>query len=155
MTLAENTRAPALSATTHAGEALSLPTLNAAGKVAVVFFYPKNETAVCTAEACAFRDAYEDFSDAGAVVIGVSADGEDSHNAFAQNHRLPFHLVSDENGAIAKAWGVKKRALGMLPGRVTYVVNPDGKIVKAFESSFQAQAHVDEALETVRKLSTQ
>ena len=73
------------------------------GKQAVVlFFYPKDGTAVCTKEACSFRDAYEDFVQAGAVVIGVSSDPVESHQAFASGHRLPFVLLADVEGSLAR-----------------------------------------------------
>ena len=86
-------------------------------KAVVLFFYPKDGTAVCTKEACSFRDAYEDFVQAGAVVIGVSSDPVESHQAFASGHRLPFVLLADADGSLRKAFGVPK-TLGLLPGRL-------------------------------------
>lgn len=153
MTLSVGATAPALDVTAHNGEDISLKTLNASGQVVVVFFYPKNETRVCTAEACAFRDAYEDFRDAGAVVIGVSGDKDASHQSFAENHSLPFHLVSDRGGKFAKAWDVKKN-FGLIPGRATYVVDKNGKIAHAFVSATDSHKHVNEAMETVKRLSS-
>ena len=88
--------APELSMSTHAGEPLSLADYRGAHPV-VVFFYPKDGSPVCTKEACSFRDAYEDFTEAGAVVIGISGDSADRHQRFAETHRLPFLLVSDED----------------------------------------------------------
>src|ERR1700753_3191481 len=76
------------------------------GKPLVVYFFPKDETYGCTKEACAFRDAYQDFTDAGAEVIGVHGDAATLHPAFKANHRLPFTLLSDPDGKVAKAWGV-------------------------------------------------
>ena len=67
------------------------------GKYVVLYFYPKDETTVCTAQACSFRDSYQDFQDLGAEVIGISSDDEKSHQNFAKNHNLPFTLLSDEN----------------------------------------------------------
>src|SRR3954447_9548336 len=84
------------------------------GKALVVYFYPKDETYGCTVEACSFRDQYEDFTAAGADVIGVSRDDAPSHASFKANHRLPFTLLSDPGGKVADAWGVKA-TLGMLP----------------------------------------
>ena len=81
----------------------------------MLFFYPKDGTAVCTKEACSFRDAYEDFVQAGAVVIGVSSDSAESHQAFASGHRLPFVLLADADGSLRKAFGVPK-TLGIMPG---------------------------------------
>jgi len=143
--------APELTLSTHSGERIALADYR--GKQAVVlFFYPKDGTMVCTKEACAFRDAYEDFVEAGAVVIGVSADSAARHQAFATNHRLPFVLASDENGEARRAFGVPK-SMGFLPGRVTYVIDREGIVRHVFNSQFAADRHVSEALEVVRKLS--
>ena len=118
----------------------------------VLYFYPKDETPGCTAEACAFRDNYEDFVDAGAVVIGVSQDSEKSHKAFAENHRLPFLLISDQDKALRKAYGVPNN-LGFIPGRVTYVIDREGKIQHVFNSQINAKKHVTEALEVLKRFS--
>jgi peroxiredoxin Q/BCP len=143
-------QAPELTFTTHRGDELSLADFH--GKQAVVvFFYPKDGTPVCTKEACSFRDAYEDFVQAGAAVIGVSSDSDDSHRLFASQHRLPYHLVSDERGRLRKAFGVPK-TMGLLPGRVTYVIDKQGTVRHVFSSQLAADRHVQEALETVRKL---
>src|SRR5882757_3536853 len=94
-------RAPNFTAVTHMGQKISLADFQ--GKQAVVlYFYPKDGTAICTKEACAFRDAYEDFVQAGAAVIGVSTDSSESHRSFAEGQRLPFLLISDEDGALRK-----------------------------------------------------
>ena len=118
-------------------------------KAVVVYFYPKDNTSICTAEACAFRDAYEDFKELGAEVIGISSDSIDSHADFAARHRLPFILLSDPNGKVRKSFGVPK-TMGLLPGRVTYVINRKGRIVYIFNSQLQAQKHVRNALEILR-----
>lgn len=119
------------------------------GRWVVLYFYPADDTPGCTAEACSFRDAYEDFTDAGAVVIGVSSDSVDSHAAFAAKHRLPFTLVSDADGGLRKAYGVGK-SMGILPGRVTYVIDPEGVVREVFNSQFRAKAHQEKALATIR-----
>jgi peroxiredoxin Q/BCP len=119
------------------------------GKWVVLYFYPKDNTPGCTAEACSFRDSHEDFVDEGAVVIGVSSDSTESHAGFASKHELPFTLVSDEDGGLRKAYNVKK-SLGLLPGRVTYVIDPNGIIRKVFSSQMGATKHHTEALETIR-----
>src|SRR5215471_14936554 len=95
---------PDFSATAHDGTRLHLAELN--GKPVVVYFYPKDETPGCTKEACAFRDAWDGLAKKGVVLIGVSTDDAASHKAFAEHHKLPFHLVSDPNGDLAKAFGV-------------------------------------------------
>ncbi len=123
------------------------------GKTLVVYFYPKDETFGCTAEACSFRDQYEDFVAAGADVIGISRDDAASHAGFKSHHRLPFTLLTDPGGQLAKAWGVKG-ALG-LPGRVTFVFDKDGIVRHRFESMVRFGKHVDEALDVVKKLAAQ
>jgi thioredoxin-dependent peroxiredoxin len=121
------------------------------GKTAIVlYFYPKDNTAVCTAEACAFRDSYEVFKDAGAEVIGISSDSAESHQQFAAENRLPFILLSDVGGAIRKRYGVPT-ALG-LPGRVTYIIDRQGTVRHIFFSQFTSKKHVDEALETLQSI---
>ena len=119
------------------------------GQWVVVYFYPADNTPGCTAEACSFRDSHQDFADAGAVVIGVSSDSVDSHDKFAAKHRLPFTLLSDEGGALRKAWGVKK-SLGIMDGRVTYVIDPEGIVRKVFSSQIGAKKHHVEALATIK-----
>ena len=119
------------------------------GHWVVLYFYPADNTAGCTAEACSFRDAYEDFTDAGAVVIGVSGDSLASHEKFAAKHRLPFTLVSDGDGAIRKAFGVRK-SLGIIDGRVTFVIDPEGIVRHVFSSQIRAKQHQAEALATIR-----
>ena len=121
------------------------------GKPLVVYFYPKDETYVCTKEACSFRDHYEDFLAAGAEVIGVSRDDAASHAKFREHHRLPFTLLSDPDGKIAASWGVRN-VLGLVPGRVTFVFDKQGVVRHRFESSVRFGKHVDEALEIVKTL---
>jgi peroxiredoxin Q/BCP len=142
--------APDVTLATSEGQTASLADFQ--GKQAVViFFYPKDGTPVCTKEACSFRDAYEDFVDAGAVVIGVSSDPAGRHQEFASQHRLPFLLASDEDGQVRRAFGVPK-SMGLLPGRVTYVIDKEGVVRHIFSSQFAAERHVEEALEVVRRL---
>ncbi len=144
-------QAPDFSKPDQKGQQISLADFRE-GKTVVLFFYPADESPICTREACAFRDAYQDFTDAGAVVIGVSADSIDSHQSFAANHRLPFHLLSDVDGRLRKAFGVPK-SLGLLPGRVTYVIDPQGIVRHLFSAQLAADKHVQEALATVRGIS--
>ena len=120
-------------------------------QVVVLFFYPKDGSAICTKEACAFRDAYDQFAEVGAVVIGVSGDSAESHSAFAARHNLPFFLVSDTDGALRKAFGVPK-TLGLLPGRVTYVIDKAGVVRLVFSAPMMADRHVSEALRVVGEL---
>jgi len=143
--------APDFTKTTQNGDTISLSQFRGQ-KTVVLYFYPKDETPGCTAEACTFRDKFEDFVEAGAVVIGVSQDSEGSHQRFASHHRLPFLLVSDRDKALQKAYGVPK-TMGLLPGRVTYVIDRDGKVQHVFNSQLNAKKHVQEALEVVKRLA--
>jgi len=119
------------------------------GKSAVVlYFYPRDESPGCTAEACAFRESYEIFVDAGAEVIGVSGDSVASHERFAERHELPFILISDKGGAIRRLYGVKAK-LGVWPGRVTFVIDKHGTVCHVFSSQTDSVRHVEEALHTV------
>jgi peroxiredoxin Q/BCP len=111
----------------------------------VLYFYPKDDTPGCTKEACSFRDHYEDFRGAGAEVIGVSSDTGESHARFVAKYRLPFVLVSDRDGAVRKRYGVKA-TLGLLPGRVTFVIDREGVVRHVFNSQLQATQHVAEAM---------
>ncbi len=114
-------------------------------KAVVLYFYPKDDTPGCTKEGCAFRDAYQEFQDLGAEVIGVSSDSGESHARFAAKHRLPFLLLSDRGGAVRKRYGVPS-TLGLLPGRVTFVIDREGVVRHVFNSQLQAERHVREAL---------
>jgi peroxiredoxin Q/BCP len=115
----------------------------------VLYFYPKDETRGCTAEACSFRDAYEDFKAAGAEVVGVSSDSEESHQSFAKHHRLPFTLLSDRSSEVRKQYGVPK-SLGLIPGRVSYLIDHSGTVRHVFNSQVQAVRHVAEALQVIK-----
>jgi peroxiredoxin Q/BCP len=120
-------------------------------RVIVLYFYPKDDTPGCTKEACAFRDSYEVFTDAGADVIGISSDSVDKHSAFAGKHSLPFTLLSDQGGKVRKSYGVPS-VLGLLPGRVTYVIDQAGTVRSIINSMTQIDHHINEALDMVRKL---
>ncbi|HFA51932.1 MAG TPA: peroxiredoxin [Bacteroidetes bacterium] len=117
------------------------------GKPFVLYFYPKDDTPGCTAEACSFRDAYAELRGLEAEVIGVSADSPASHLDFAKKYNLPFVLLSDEKNELRKLMGVPGSMFGLLPGRVTYIVGADGIVKHVFDSQLKAQQHVKEALE--------
>ena len=123
-------------------------------RVVVLYFYPKDNTPGCTAEACAFRDSYGVFTEAGAEVIGISSDSAARHAAFAGQHQLPFTLLSDQGGKIRKLYGVPA-VLGLLPGRVTYVIDRQGTVRHVFGSMTSIGQHVSDALEIVRQLQTE
>ncbi|WP_394832744.1 peroxiredoxin [Pendulispora rubella] len=121
--------APELKAKAHDGSAIQLSALK--GKSVVVYFYPKDETPGCTKEACSFRDAWNQLGKK-AVMIGVSADDDASHKKFAEHHKLPFLLVSDPDGAIAKSFNVP--FVGGLTKRQTVVIGPDGNVKKIYRT---------------------
>jgi peroxiredoxin Q/BCP len=121
------------------------------GRPLVLFFYPKDDTPGCTAEACAFRDSYGDLQSLGAEVWGVSGDAAASHQRFAQRHNLPFPLLVDRDNALRRAFGVPS-LLGLLPGRVTYVIDGEGVIRHVFNNLLDGAAHRREALEALRRL---
>ena len=118
----------------------------------IAYFYPKDFTQGCTAEACSFRDSYEAFKDLGAEVIGISSDSQNSHRDFAQQYHLPFILLSDVDDAVRKAYGVKK-TLGLFAGRVSFVVDKKGIIRHVFSSQTRATAHVGEALILLKSIA--
>ena len=126
------------------GEAVSLSQFKGRSEV-VLFFYPKDHSPVCTAEACSFRDSFDAFQSAGAEVIGISADPVESHRLFAAQNRLPFRLLSDPDGSVRTRYGVP-RTLGVIPGRVTYLIDRQGIVRHIFSSQFQPARHVAEAL---------
>ncbi len=151
MTIQTGDAAPDFTLTDQNGTPVTLSALWKRGPV-VLFFYPKDDTAGCTAEACAFRDAYDDFQKAGATVVGISSQGTASKKAFATKNRLPFTLVSDEGGAVRKQYGVKASFLGLLDGRETFVIDAKGIVQHVFNSQLNATKHVPEALGVLSKL---
>ncbi|MEZ4385283.1 MAG: peroxiredoxin [Nannocystaceae bacterium] len=143
-------RAPDFTLDDQEGQPVALADLRGQGCV-VVYFYPKDDTPGCTAQACSFRDHFADFQDAGASVVGISSDSVDSHKAFAERHRLPFTLLADRQGTVRAAFGVPK-TLGFLDGRMTFVIDREGIIRHTFNSQMRARRHIDEALGVVRTL---
>jgi len=143
-------KAPDFTLPSHTGEPVRLSDRLGEHSV-VLYFYPRDETRGCTAEACAFRDSYELFTDAGAEVIGVSSDSVDRHAGFADHHKLPFTLLSDTGGAVRKSYGVPA-ALGVVPGRVTYVIDRAGTVRHVFNSMTNIGRHIDDALKVVKEL---
>ncbi len=137
--------APAIKAQAHDGTVIDLAALK--GKQVVLYFYPKDETPGCTKEACAFRDAWNDLAKTGVVLVGVSTDSLASHKQFAEHHKLPFHLISDEDGSIAKAYGVPNN--GGFLGRQTFVIGADGTIKKIYRS-VDVSKHASEILADVK-----
>lgn len=145
-------RAPDFTLPDQDGKAVSLRELLASGCL-VLYFYPKDHTPGCTAEACSFRDEHQELAEAGAIVVGVSSDDVESHRRFAEKHQLPFRLLSDRGGELRKRFGVPK-TLGFIDGRVTYVIDAQGVIRHVFSSQLRTRQHVEEALRLVRSLQS-
>ncbi len=120
----------------------------------VLYFYPRDETAGCTRQACAFRDEFEEFARLDAEVIGISSDSVASHERFAKRHDLPFTLLSDEGGRVRRLYGVPS-TLGLFPGRVTYVIDEGGVVRDVFSSQLGVTRHVEEALKAIREIQGQ
>jgi peroxiredoxin Q/BCP len=120
-------------------------------KNTVLYFYPKDESPGCTREACKFRDRYEVFTGLGAEVLGISSDSLESHKSFATHHGLPFILLSDEDNKVRELYGVSS-TMGIIPGRVTYIIDKEGVVRHIFSSQFQPEKHIEEALKILKEL---
>ena len=136
--------APNIKATAHNGEAFELGKLK--GQYVVLYFYPKDDTAGCTKQACDIRDNWSKLQKAGVKVFGVSTQGLDSHKAFASKHTLPFPLLPDEKGEIAKAFGVP--VVDGKARRVSFLIGKDGKIKYVWPKA-QTAGHAAEILTQV------
>jgi len=123
-------------------------------KNVVLYFYPKDETIGCTKEACSFRDNYSAFTDMGAEVVGISSDSVESHKSFAENHRLPFTLLSDQKKQIRKLYGANG-TLGLFPGRITFIIDKRGFIRHIFSSQIQPTKHIQEALQILKEIDAE
>ena len=142
--------APSFALEDQDGQMRRLEDLN--GRILVLFFYPKDDTPGCTAEACTFRDHHGNLTALGAEVWGVSGDDAVSHRRFAERHQLPFPLLSDKTESLKRAFGVPK-TFGLLPARVTYVIDQKGMIQLVFNNLLDGPAHVKEAESVVRTLA--
>ena len=145
-------RIPDFSAVDANDQTVTSGSLLASGPL-VLYFYPKNETKVCTAQACAFRDDHEAFIKAGATVVGVSPDTAESHRQFSRHHNLPFRLLADPDGALFTLFGVSD-TLGIIPGRETFVFDQSGALRHQYRSQLFGRKHVVEALASVQRLAT-
>ena len=145
--------APDFTLTSQKGENVALSQFRGKKNV-VLYFYPKDETPGCTREACSFRDSYELFTDLGAEVIGVSADTVESHKAFAEHYNLPFTLLSDVDNEVRKLYGATS-SLGLIPGRVTFIIDKKGVVRHVFSSQLQPEKHIEEAREVLRKIDAE
>ncbi len=138
-------KVPVFSLQDQNGELFSIE--NYRGKKAmVIYFYPKDDTPGCTKEACRFRDSYEDFKSLNVKIIGISADDVKSHQGFSEKYNLPFTLLADTQNEVRKLFGVKKNIFGLIPGRVTYVIDKNGTVIHIYDNMLKAENHIDEAL---------
>lgn len=124
-------------------------------KILVIYFYPKDYSGGCTAEACSFRDAYEEFKDAGCEVIGISSDSVKSHKGFAKKNRLTFTLLADTKKEVRKLFGVPKAAFGLIAGRVTYIVDLNGIVRNVHNSLANTDSHIAEALTVINSIKNE
>jgi len=148
-TISPGDKLPVFSLLNQKGEWVS--PANLIGKKAmVIYFYPMDDTPGCTAEACAFRDHFQQFLDQDVMVFGISADSVEKHRNFAAKYQLTFDLLSDPDNKIRKLFGVPRSMWGLLPGRVTYVFNKSGECVHVFSSQLYVKQHVVEALSALR-----
>jgi len=143
-------KAPDFTLLTQLGDNLALSEFFGKKNV-VLYFYPKDETVGCTKEACFFRDNYEELTKLGAEVLGVSGQSVESHKSFASHYGLPFVLLSDVANKVRQLYGVPS-SMGIIPGRVTYIIDKKGIVRHIFNSQTQAQRHVEEAKKTLMEL---
>ena len=152
MALKPGDKIPEFSCTDQNGLSRSKKDLK--GKLAVLFFYPKDATPGCTAEACAFRDSNEIFSRYATELWGISSDNATSHKNFSERYQLTFPLICDTENILRKTFGVPA-ILGFLPSRVTYVIDKSGTIRHIFNNLLDGPAHVKEALRVIKEISEQ
>lgn len=151
MQLKVGDRAPDFTGLSDEGGKISLSEKLKEGPV-VLYFYPKDETPGCVAEACSFRDRWDEITKLGAIVLGVSSDSLESHRKFKSNRKLPFTLISDESKDIRKAYGATGT---LIPPRITYVIDKSGIIREVYNSQINASNHVEVALKALRSLSSE
>ena len=142
--------APDFTLTTHTGEQVTLSHFRQHKNV-ILYFYPKDNTPSCTTEACTFRDNYQLFTREETEVIGISSDSPLSHQKFSRRHQLPFTLLTDPHGTIRKRYQITA-TFGLIPGRVTYLIDKQGIIRHIFSDQFHAQRHITEALNALKSL---
>ena len=150
MPIEVGSRAPDFKLPDQNGKEQSLSSF--AGKYLVLYFYPKDFTPGCTAESCAFRDSYEAFEELGCHVVGVSKDSPESHSRFITEHKLPFTLLTDKDDHVRKLYEVKP-TLGVIPGRATYLIDPEGIVRNYYASQARATQHVTESLLALKYLA--
>ena len=119
----------------------------------IIYFYPKDNTPGCTKEACSFRDAMQDLNNLDCEVFGISADSVASHKKFANQFRLTFNLLSDIGNEVRKSFKVPANLFGLIPGRVTYIVNKEGEIVHIINNQMNPDKHIEETIKTITSIA--
>ncbi|MBX2842307.1 MAG: peroxiredoxin [Flammeovirgaceae bacterium] len=148
MALKINQKAPDFTLFSTKGKAFNL-SRDMQGKPCIIYFYPKNFTPGCTKEACGFRDARSIFEELDIPIFGISRDSKESHLKFRENYKLPYHLLSDENGQVCRAYKALIPFLG-IPKRITYLLDKNHKIVGVYESMFDAYGHIKEMIDKLQ-----
>jgi peroxiredoxin Q/BCP len=141
-------KCPPFSLPNQAGEMVHMSEFIGKSKL-VLFFYPKDDTPGCTKEACEFRDRYTDFLAKGCIVFGISSDSVDSHVGFIEKHSLPYDLLSDPKKEVRKLFGVPGNLFGLIPGRVTYIIDERGVVIGVFNSQLDPIGHIDAAFKLI------
>lgn len=149
MALSIGKSAPSFSLASTSGSPLS-SSVDLKGKSFILYFYPKDFTPGCTAEACEFRDQFEAFRELHIPVLGVSRDSIESHLKFKKAHKLPFELLSDPDGKVCKAYDALIPLIKM-PKRVTYLIDESGKIAGVFSEMFESKGHINSMLAKLKK----
>lgn len=150
LTVKVGDKAPDFTLPSQMGDNLTLSEFFGKNNI-VLYFYPKDESPGCTKEACSFRDNYQELTNLGAEVLGVSGQSVESHKSFASHYGLPFILLSDEDNKVRELYGVPS-TMGIIPGRVTYIIDKKGVVRHIFSSQTQAQRHVEEAKKTLMEI---
>lgn len=145
---------PVFSLPNQAGKSISTADF-IGNKILVIYFYPKDDTPGCTKEACSFRDEHADFEGMGCQVIGISSDSIASHLQFATKYKLDFHLLADTQKTARKLFGVPGNLFGLIPGRVTYIIDRKGIVRGIYDSMRDAVGHITEAKNKVRELAAE
>jgi thioredoxin-dependent peroxiredoxin len=151
-TVAEGDKAPDFELKAQDGRTVSLHDFMGKSSV-VVYFYPKDFTVGCTAEAKAFSENYDEVLKMGAEVMGVSSDNQETHGRFAESCHVRFPLLSDEGGKVREAYGVKT-SFGFIPGRVTFVIDKNGIVRRIFSSQLNPARHVSEAVQALKDIGS-
>ena len=123
----------------------------ASDKFRLIYFYPRNDTPVCTKQACSIRDNFDIFLSHGIEVIGISSDSVESHLNFSKKHKLEFTLLSDSRDRVRKLFGATKLG-GLISSRISFLINPEGKVVFSFDSLLSSERHINKIMDVIEKI---